>query len=155
MIRLPFVANVPADGAPPTTPSDVSGESAARIHRILAVDDNQDAVDILARTLQLKGHEVQTAYDGVEAVDVAARFKPDIVLLDIGLPRLSGYDVARRIRQLPDGKSTILIAITGWGQEEDRRQSQQSGFDMHLVKPVDPDRAARSCSRSSKPRRSG
>ena len=129
---------MPADGSPPATPSDSSGESAARIHRILAVDDNQDAVDILARTLQLKGHEVQTAYDGIEAVDVAARFKPDIVLLDIGLPRLSGYDVARRIRQLPDGKSTILIAITGWGQEEDRRQSQQSGFDMHLVKPVDP-----------------
>ena len=90
------------------------------------------------RTLQLKGHEVQTAYDGIEAVDVAARFKPDVVLLDIGLPRLSGYDVARRIRQLPGGKSMILIAITGWGQEEDRRQSQQSGFDMHLVKPVDP-----------------
>ncbi len=69
---------------------------------------------------------------------MAARFKPEVVLLDIGLPRLSGYDVARRIRQLPDGKSVILIAITGWGQEEDRRQSQQSGFDLHLVKPVDP-----------------
>ena len=109
-----------------------------RSRRILAVDDNQDAVDILARTLKLKGHEVQTAYDGIAAVDVAARFKPEVVLLDIGLPRLSGYDVARRIRSLPEGKSTILIAITGWGQEEDRRQSQQSGFDMHLVKPVDP-----------------
>ena len=137
VIRLPFVADVPADGAASETapPTD---EPQGRVHRILAVDDNQDAVDILARTLQLKGHEVQTAYDGIEAVDVAARFKPDVVLLDIGLPRLNGYDVARRIRQLPGGKSTILIAITGWGQEEDRRQSQQSGFDMHLVKPVDP-----------------
>jgi PAS domain S-box-containing protein len=139
VIRMPFVREVPADGSAPTSrPKSTAVDTKARIHRILAVDDNQDAVDILARTLQLKGHEVQTAYDGIEAVDVATRFKPDVVLLDIGLPRLSGYDVARRIRQLPDGKSTTLIAITGWGQEEDRRQSLQSGFDMHLVKPVDP-----------------
>jgi CheY-like chemotaxis protein len=69
---------------------------------------------------------------------MAARFKPEIVLLDIGLPRLSGYDVARRIRQQPGGDAVTLIAITGWGQEEDRRQSEQSGFDLHLVKPVDP-----------------
>jgi CheY-like chemotaxis protein len=81
---------------------------------------------------------VQTAYDGLAAVDAAGRFQPDVVLLDIGLPRLSGYDAARRIRQLPGGYEMTLIAITGWGQEEDRRQSQQSGFDLHLVKPVDP-----------------
>lgn len=138
VITLPFVTEVPADGGPPPSLASGNGQPQGRKYRILAVDDNQDAVNILARTLQLKGHEVQTAYDGIEAIDVAARFKPDVALLDIGLPRLSGYDVARRIRQQPGGESVILIAITGWGQEEDRRQSQQSGFDMHLVKPVDP-----------------
>jgi PAS domain S-box-containing protein len=138
VIRLPYLTKVPTEGGSPEAAAATNGEASVRSRRILAVDDNQDAVDILARTLQLKGHEVQTAYDGIEAVDVAARFKPEVVLLDIGLPRLSGYDVARRIRQLPQGPSTILIAITGWGQEEDRRQSQQSGFDLHLVKPVDP-----------------
>ncbi|MGD9636375.1 MAG: ATP-binding protein, partial [Pirellulales bacterium] len=137
VITLPYVAEVPIDGGPPST-SGSNGDAAARPCRILAVDDNQDAVDSLARTLQLKGHIVQTAYDGLAAVDAAARFKPDIVLLDIGLPRLSGYDAARRIRALPGGFEMTLIAITGWGQEEDRRQSQQSGFDLHLVKPVDP-----------------
>ena len=103
MIRLPFDAQVSATGVPHDRSSASNGEAIVRTHRILAVDDNQDAVDILARTLQLKGHEVQTAYDGLAAVDMAARFKPDVVLLDIGLPRLSGYDVARRIRQQPDG----------------------------------------------------
>lgn len=138
VIRLPFVSEVPADGSPPASSYDENGDAITRPFRILAVDDNQDAVDSLARTLKLKGHLVQTAYDGLAAVDAAARFKPDLVLLDIGLPRLSGYDAARRIRALPGGDAMTLIAITGWGQEEDRRQSQQSGFDMHLVKPVDP-----------------
>jgi len=137
VIRLPLTRGS-AQLERPTNGEETANETATRTRRILAVDDNQDAVDILARTLQLKGHEVQTAYDGIAAVDVAARFKPDIVLLDIGLPRLSGYDVARRIRQQPGGDAVTLIAITGWGQEEDRRQSEQSGFDLHLVKPVDP-----------------
>jgi PAS domain S-box-containing protein len=137
IVRLPLIHNLAKSEEPIN--GEVSSDAAStRTHRILAVDDNQDAVDILARTLQLKGHEVQTAYDGIAAVDVAARFKPEIVLLDIGLPRLSGYDVARRIRQQPGGDAVTLIAITGWGQEEDRRQSEQSGFDLHLVKPVDP-----------------
>ena len=93
VIRLPFVAEKPTDGAPPLTTSITNSDPRIRPRRILAVDDNQDAVDILARTLQLKGHEVETAYDGIAAVDVAARFKPDVVLLDIGLPRLNGYEV--------------------------------------------------------------
>lgn len=138
VIRLPYTTEVPAEGKSAGSPNGVGVAGTARPLRILAVDDNQDAVDSLARTLQLKGHLVQTAYDGLAAVDAAARFKPDVVLLDIGLPRLSGYDAARRIRQLPGGYEMTLIAITGWGQEEDRRQSQQSGFDLHLVKPVDP-----------------
>jgi PAS domain S-box-containing protein len=137
VIRLPLTRGS-AQLEQPSNGEGTATETAAGKYRILAVDDNQDAVDILTRTLQLKGHEVQTAYDGIAAVDIAARYKPEVVLLDIGLPRLSGYDVARRIRQQPGGDAVTLIAITGWGQEEDRRQSEQSGFDLHLVKPVDP-----------------
>jgi PAS domain S-box-containing protein len=106
--------------------------------KIVAVDDNRDAVDSLAMMLRMKGHEVRTAYDGLEAVDAVASFKPQIVLLDIGLPRLNGYDAARQIRQLPGGDQLVLVAVTGWGQAEDRKRSQEAGFDLHLVKPVDP-----------------
>ena len=138
IVRLPCVANPPADGAQPKAADDGVNDAQTCPLRILAVDDNQDAVDVLARTLQLKGHQVETAYDGLAAVDAAARFHPNVALLDLGLPRLSGYDAARRIRQLPGGEAITLVAITGWGQEDDRRQSQASGFDAHLVKPVDP-----------------
>jgi len=138
VIRLPYSSDAPASSKPPVSANGAQSECTSPPLRILAVDDNQDAVDSLARTLQLKGHLVQTAYDGLAAVDAAGRFRPEVVLLDIGLPRLSGYDAARRIRQLPGGNEIMLVAITGWGQEEDRRQSQQAGFDLHLVKPVDP-----------------
>jgi PAS domain S-box-containing protein len=104
--------------------------------RILAVDDNRDSADSLAMMLRLLGHSVQTAYDGVEAVKTAEAFHPEVVLLDLGLPRLSGYEAARRIRQQPGGDAMILFAMTGWGQEEDRRRSQEAGFNFHLVKPV-------------------
>jgi CheY-like chemotaxis protein len=92
-----------------------------------------------ATLLAMTGHETHTAHDGLEAVDAAATFRPDVVLLDIGLPKLNGYDTARRIRQEPWGKDMMLVALTGWGQEEDRRKSKDAGFDHHLVKPVDPD----------------
>ena len=84
------------------------------------------------------GMEVRTAYDGLEAVAAAAAFNPDAVLLDIGLPKLNGYEAAHRIREQPWGKDMVLVACTGWGQEEDRRRSQDAGFNCHLVKPVDP-----------------
>ena len=87
--------------------------------------------------LRLMGNEVRTAHDGLEAVEVAETFRPDVVLLDIGLPELNGYEVARRIREQPWGRDVVLVALTGWGQEEDRRRSQEAGFDHHLVKPVD------------------
>jgi signal transduction histidine kinase/CheY-like chemotaxis protein len=106
--------------------------------RILVVDDNRDTAVSLAMLLRLQGHEVQTAHDGLEAVGAAARFHPEVVLLDIGLPRLNGYEAAQRIRQQPGGNRMVLIATTGWGQETDRRRSQAAGFDHHLVKPVDP-----------------
>jgi DNA-binding response OmpR family regulator len=86
--------------------------------------------------LKLSGHETHLAYDGEEAVEASARLQPDIVLLDIGLPKLSGHEVARRIRRQPHGSTMMLVALTGWGQEEDRRKSSEAGFDHHLVKPV-------------------
>jgi signal transduction histidine kinase len=108
-------------------------------HRILLADDNRDALDSLATLLQCDGHEVHTAGDGAEALEVAAQCKPDVVLLDIGMPKLDGYEVARRIRAEPWGKAAVLIALTGWGQDEDRRRSREVGFDSHLVKPLDPE----------------
>ena len=107
--------------------------------RILIVDDNEDGAESLAMLLQLDGHETHTAHDGVEAVDAAERLRPDVVLLDIGLPRLNGYEVCRRIREQPWGKDMVLVALTGWGQEEDRQRSREAGFDAHMVKPVDHD----------------
>ena len=88
--------------------------------------------------LNIMGNEVRTAHDGLEAVDLAATFNPEVVLMDIGLPMLNGFDVARRMRDQPGGNGMVIVALTGWGQEEDRRRSQEAGFDHHIVKPVDP-----------------
>jgi DNA-binding response OmpR family regulator len=101
------------------------------------VDDNRDAADSLCMILKARGHEVRVAYDGLEAVGAAVAFQPDVVLLDIGLPKLSGYEAAPRIRAAL-GDRVLLIAVTGWGQEEDRRRARDAGFDHHLTKPVDP-----------------
>lgn len=111
--------------------------------RILIADDNRDSADSLALLLGLHGNEVRTAYDGVETLDVASEFLPDVVLLDIGMPKLNGHEVAKRIREQPWGRSIALIAVTGWGQQEDRRRTSEVGFDHHLVKPIDPEALAR------------
>ena len=103
------------------------------------MDDNRDGADSLAMLLRIMGNDIRTAYDGQQAVEAAGEFRPDVVLLDIGLPKLNGYEACRRIREQPWGKGVVLIALTGWGQEEDRRRSHEAGFDHHLVKPVDPD----------------
>lgn len=106
--------------------------------RILIVDDNRDAAEMLAIYLHQSGHETHTAHDGVEAIEATTRLQPDLVLLDIGLPRLNGYEVARRIReQHKHGCGPALVALSGWGQDEDRRRSEEAGLDAHLVKPVD------------------
>jgi CheY-like chemotaxis protein len=101
------------------------------------VDDNRDAAATLATMLSLVGHDTRTAHDGLEALELAEAFRPEVVLLDIGLPRLNGYDTCQRIRAQPWGKDMFIIAVTGWGQEDDRRRSEQAGFDHHLVKPAD------------------
>jgi CheY-like chemotaxis protein len=104
---------------------------------VLVVDDNRDAAATLAMLLKLKGHEVDVAHDGFEAVAKAAAFQADVILLDIGMPGLNGYEAARQIRTQDPQKCPVLVALTGWGQEEDRRLSSEAGFDAHLVKPVD------------------
>jgi PAS domain S-box-containing protein len=106
--------------------------------RVLVVDDNRDTADSLAVLLRLLGHDLHTAHDGLEAVQAAATFRPDVVLLDIGLPKMSGYEAARSIRRQPWGEGMTLVAVTGWGQEEDKRRAAEAGFDHHLTKPVDP-----------------
>lgn len=105
--------------------------------KLLVVDDNRDSADSLALMLQMSGHETLTAYDGEEAVASAQSFRPEAVLLDIGMPKMNGYDAARAIRGQPWGQDVLLFALTGWGQEEDRRRSREAGFDAHLVKPVE------------------
>ena len=105
--------------------------------RILVVDDNVDAASSLSMLLSLDGHDVQAAYDGQSALRLAEEFRPAVVLLDIGLPRMDGYQVARRLRELPDMQSVLLVALTGYGQEDARRRSHEAGFDAHLVKPLD------------------
>jgi CheY-like chemotaxis protein len=106
--------------------------------RILVVDDNRDAAESLTMILRLLGYEIQNAYDGVEAVQAAAAFHPDVVLLDIGMPKMNGYEAAQRIREQTWGQKMTLIALTGWGQEDDRKRAFEAGFDLHLTKPVDP-----------------
>jgi PAS domain S-box-containing protein len=134
IVRLPVV-DMPALHEAPQS-AEVNRIVNGRKRRILVVDDNRDAADCLTMMLQMMGHETHTAYDGLEAVQAAATFRPEIVLLDIGLPKMNGYEVARHIRQQPWGESLALIAQTGWGQEEDKRRALEAGFDHHLTKPV-------------------
>jgi CheY-like chemotaxis protein len=105
---------------------------------ILIADDNQDALESLALMLRMEGHEVHCASDGEEALQLAAQRKPEILVLDVGMPKLDGCEVARRVRAESWGRDAVLVALTGWGQEIDRRRSRDAGFDLHLVKPVDP-----------------
>ena len=118
---------------------EASTEPAERAagRRILVVDDNHDSARTLARLLKMKGHETFTASDGSEAVEAAEAHRPEVILLDIGLPVLNGYEVARTIRERPWGEEVVIVALTGWGQEEDRHRSKEAGIDHHLVKPVD------------------
>jgi PAS domain S-box-containing protein len=134
-LRLPLAAAPPADSEP--NPETATAPPGTRL-RILVVDDNRDTADSLQMLLHAMGNEIRTAYDGVEAVRCAEAFKPDIVFLDIGLPKMSGYEVAQALRKQQGDRKLTLVAISGWGQEADRMRSREAGFDRHLVKPVDP-----------------
>ncbi len=135
-VRLP-VLNIEADR---TVRPSVQGEqrSASPKRRFLVVDDNRDAATSMAMMLRLFGHEVQTANDGLQAVEAAEQFRPDVILMDVGMPRLNGYEATRRIREQSWGHSVIIIALTGWGQDGDRAHSKDAGCNGHLVKPVNP-----------------
>jgi CheY-like chemotaxis protein len=115
----------------------MSEAAPAAPRRILVADDNVDSANSLGMLLKIIGHDVRTARDGNEALTVAADFRPDVMLLDIGMPGMDGYELARRVREQPWGKSAMLIAVTGWGQDQDRQRSREAGFDQHLVKPVE------------------
>ncbi len=135
-----FVVRLPAYDEPtgePLVDEPKEKAQAIRGRRILVVDDNVDAAESMAILLAMGGNETRTTHDGLAALAAAAEFRPDVVLLDIGLPGMSGLDVARLIRQEPWGENIALIALTGWGQEEDRRNSMEAGFNAHLVKPVE------------------
>lgn len=108
-------------------------------HRLLVVDDNKDAANSLAMLLRLQGHEVRVVYDGAAALNVASMFRPALIFLDLGMPKLDGYEVARRIRATFGLEETVLAALTGWGQQEDRHRTAEAGFNYHLVKPPEPD----------------
>lgn len=122
--------------APLNSPSD-STEGRSPV-RVLLVEDNADSAEALALLLRMLGNEVEVASDGISGLRAVETNRHEIVLLDIGLPEMNGYDVARRIREQPWGERIALIALTGWGQDEDRRLAKEAGFDHHLVKPVDP-----------------
>jgi signal transduction histidine kinase len=139
LIRLPLRLKTSPQPVVASVVAVTHANGAKPGHRILLADDNRDALDSLATLLQCDGHEVHTAGDGMEALALAEECRPTVVLLDIGMPKLDGYEVARRIRLQPWGKSAVLIALTGWGQDEDRRRSREVGFDSHLVKPLDPE----------------
>jgi len=135
IVRLPMVISAGQKVEPSVVVAPV-GSSSRR--RILVADDNVDSAESLGQLFKLLGNDVRTANDGMKAVEVAESFRPDVILLDIAMPRQNGYEACRRIRERPWAKNVILVAMTGWGQDEDKRRSREAGFDHHLVKPVDP-----------------
>lgn len=134
VVRLPvvIVAN-PFD----ELQSDSKPNEQTTARRILVADDNRDSADSLSMMLEMLGHEVSSAHDGLEALETAKRSKPELIFMDLGMPRMNGYDAARQIRNAPECNGVVLVALTGWGQEEDRRRSYEAGFDYHIVKPID------------------
>lgn len=133
VVRLPIVRGVPVQ----ETEAPQDDTAPVPKHRILAADDNRDGAASLATLLALMGHDARTAHDGIEGVELAEAFRPDLIVLDIGLPKLSGLDACRRIREKAWAKDVVIVAATGWGQDEDRRRSKEAGCDRHLVEPVD------------------
>jgi len=142
-----FVVSLPRSlivEAPASNPGKAGGQSNSQTpRRVLLADDNRDAADTLGMLLELAGHEVHLAHTGAEAFEIANQLRPDVAVLDIGMPDLSGYDVVRRIRLEPWGAQMILIALTGWGQQDDKRRAMDAGFDHHCTKPVEPDELQR------------
>jgi CheY-like chemotaxis protein len=152
-----FVVTLPRSVVSKASPvrqrTDGNGGTSPVSRRVLIADDNHDGAETLGMVLETLGHEIHLAHSGGEALDAAARCRPEICILDIGMPDLSGYEVARRIRHEAWGAEITLIALTGWGQENDKRLAYAAGFDHHLTKPVDPERLAQLLERNNSTRR--
>jgi CheY-like chemotaxis protein len=133
VVRLPITLNQIDDSSSHATEARLVGKQ----RRVLIIDDNEDAALSLAMLLEIDGHEVQTAHDGASGMELLLQSPAEIVLLDIGLPDINGYELAKQIRQHSEGRSALLIALTGWGQEQDKLDAVAAGFDLHLTKPVD------------------
>lgn len=133
IVRLPLVSA----GARSAEPTSTAIQPSVAPRRILIVDDNQDAADSLTVLLQYQGHEVVTAYNGEEGLKCARTLRPHLVFLDLGMPRMDGIEAAQQLRSLPGGERMMLIALTGWGQEQDQQRTRMAGFDRHLLKPID------------------
>jgi signal transduction histidine kinase/ActR/RegA family two-component response regulator len=137
-----FTVRLPLNDDPPSlVPAEEPGSaaSATAVHRVMIADDNQDAADSLAMLLELAGHEVRVARGGRAALSLARTFRPHVAIVDIGMPDLNGYEVARQLRREPWGAAISLVALTGWGRDDDRQQASDAGFDQHITKPVDPE----------------
>jgi len=140
IVRLPLAIEDAAEAGPS---DDRGAQVAAKKRRLLIVDDLKDSADSLAMLLELMGHEVHTAYNGEDAVAAAVKYEPEVILLDIGMPKVNGYDTCRLLRQRLSGRHVFVIALTGWGQEDDRARSREAGFDRHIVKPVEAENLSR------------
>ena len=137
VVRLPLDVGTDAPADPPALAGRDADETAAGIRRrVLVVDDNVDAADGLARLLELKGHVAATAHSGRAALEALDDFDAELVLLDLGLPGMDGFEVARRMRSTPGGAALRIVALTGWGQEQDKARTRRAGFDDHLTKPI-------------------
>jgi PAS domain S-box-containing protein len=145
VVRLPVLPGVAVSPQPKVAHQSTGATS----RTVLVVDDEPDSAVTLAMLLQLRGHRADVAHDGPEALKQAEALQPEVVLLDLGLPGMDGYEVCHRLRELPGGRSMFIVALTGWGQEEDRRRTREAGFDLHLVKPVDPEELLRVLSSTS------
>ena len=142
VVTLPALA---AATAPVHAVADAAGSRAKpeNTHRVLIVDDNCDAAESLGMLLEMENCQVSVAFDGARALEALETFKPDIALLDIGMPGMDGYELARRIRATQWGRKLVLVALTGWGQADDKKRAADAGFDEHLTKPVDPELLSR------------
>jgi CheY-like chemotaxis protein len=134
VVRLPAL---PSSQPPAAAQPDTKAAQPGNPLRVLVVDDNADTADTLATLLELEGHQVRLAHDGPTALAAAAAFRPDAIVLDLGLPGMDGFEVARRLRCRNGGPKPMLVAVSGYGQDEDRRRTRQAGFDHHLVKPAE------------------
>jgi PAS domain S-box-containing protein len=149
VVRLPLPVQTPVEL--PVEPKAPPEAAPVEPCRILLVDDNVDAADSLAIILRFAGHDVRVVHDGQAGITAASEFRPDVILLDLGMPRLNGFEACRQIRELSGGGDITIIALTGWGQDEDRRRTREAGFDHHLVKPVEPETLMRLIAESRKP----